>query len=168
VSAPDVFVSVGTDHHPFERLVRWADAWAAAHPERRVLVQRGTAPPATVADAPAYLPFEELRAGMAGATVVVSHGGPATIMDARASGHLPIVVPRQPGQGEHVDDHQVRFARWMQLRGQVVVAETEDDLHALLDEALAAPDRFRVDTDDPDVRAAVARLGQLIDGLLVR
>src|SRR5918993_5733368 len=27
-----LLVTVGTDHHPFDRLVRWAAAWLAAHP----------------------------------------------------------------------------------------------------------------------------------------
>ena len=27
---PLLLVTVGTDHHPFDRLIRWADAWLAA------------------------------------------------------------------------------------------------------------------------------------------
>jgi len=39
-----VFVTVGTDHHPFDRLCAWADAWvsAARHPEIPWFVQSGT------------------------------------------------------------------------------------------------------------------------------
>ncbi len=39
---PRVLVTVGTDHHRFDRLIGWVDRWAAAHPEARVLVQHGT------------------------------------------------------------------------------------------------------------------------------
>ncbi|MGH3659367.1 MAG: glycosyltransferase, partial [Micromonosporaceae bacterium] len=43
---PLVLVTVGTDHHPFDRLVGWADQWAADRGHVRVLVQHGaTAPP---------------------------------------------------------------------------------------------------------------------------
>ncbi|MGH6916875.1 MAG: hypothetical protein ACREJ0_04135 [Geminicoccaceae bacterium] len=30
VVAPDVFVTAGTDHHPFDRLVDMVEAWASA------------------------------------------------------------------------------------------------------------------------------------------
>ncbi len=38
---PLVLVSVGTDFHPFDRLVAAVDRWAAQHPEARVVVQHG-------------------------------------------------------------------------------------------------------------------------------
>jgi len=42
--APLVLVTVGTDHHPFDRLVGWIDRWAP--PGRvRLVVQYGTAVP---------------------------------------------------------------------------------------------------------------------------
>ena len=36
-----VLALVGTDHHPFDRLVRWMDAAASFHPEARFVVQHG-------------------------------------------------------------------------------------------------------------------------------
>ncbi len=39
---PLVFATVGTDHHRFERLMDWMDAWGA-HPEARLVVQHGNA-----------------------------------------------------------------------------------------------------------------------------
>jgi hypothetical protein len=56
VTAPLLLVTVGTDHHPFDRLVRWVDGWLASSPRRHdsgltCLMQTGTAaPPADVAD----------------------------------------------------------------------------------------------------------------------
>ena len=42
MSAPrrSVFVAVGTDHHPFDRLCGWSDAWVAQarHPEVPVVL----------------------------------------------------------------------------------------------------------------------------------
>ena len=48
-----VFVTVGTDHHPFDRLCGWADAWVAAgrHPEVPWFVQSGTSAAPTHAPA---------------------------------------------------------------------------------------------------------------------
>ncbi len=51
--------------------------------------------------------LEEL---LAQATVVVCHGGPGTVTEARDAGHVPLCMPRDPELGEHVDDHQQRFA----------------------------------------------------------
>jgi UDP-N-acetylglucosamine transferase subunit ALG13 len=42
-NGPRVLVTVGTDHHRFDRLIGWVDRWAAAHPDAQVLVQHGTA-----------------------------------------------------------------------------------------------------------------------------
>ena len=35
VTRPLVFVTVGTDHHPFNRLVQWVDALGRLAPRRR-------------------------------------------------------------------------------------------------------------------------------------
>ena len=58
---PLVLVVVGTDHHPFDRAVGWADEWAASHPDRRVLVQYGTSRRPTTAEGHDLLPIGELE-----------------------------------------------------------------------------------------------------------
>ena len=64
---PLLLVTVGTDHHPFDRLVRWAEAWLDGHPGRlRCLMQTGTsAPPAGGAEWQAYLEYDALQEAMA-------------------------------------------------------------------------------------------------------
>ena len=139
-----VLVTVGTDHHRFDRLIGWVDRWAAAHPEVSVLVQHGTADPPAHADPVVMLGYDELVAEMARADVVIAQGGPATIMDARSVGHRPIVVPRRGHLHEVVDDHQVAFTDWMASKELVWVAADEDELHALIDAAIADPARVRI------------------------
>jgi len=136
-ATPLVLVVVGTDHHPFGRLVTWMDRWARDHPDARCFVQHGTASAPRVCEGTDFLAHPELRSLMAEARAVVSHGGPGTIMEMRASGHLPVVVPRDPDLGEHVDAHQQRFARVVAGRGLVRLVETESDLGQALDEALS-------------------------------
>ena len=53
---------------------------------------------------------EELRRLIVQSRRVVCHAGPASLFDCWQSGVRPIVVPRDPARGEHVDDHQLRFA----------------------------------------------------------
>ena len=163
---PSIVGTVGTDHHPFDRLIAWLDRFAADHPSVSTFVQSGTSAPPRTCDGSAYLAFDELGARLAGSVAVVSHGGPATIMDARAAGRLPIVLPRQSGLGEHVDDHQVRFSTWMDSRGQVVLAHDEDHLTELLEGALADPSRYVLDPAAGAGEAAIRRFGDLVDGML--
>jgi UDP-N-acetylglucosamine transferase subunit ALG13 len=166
-----VLVLVGTDHHRFDRLVEWVDRWLADRPGRAEgLVQHGTSRPPRVAEGKAYLAHEEVEAALHRADVVVSHGGPATIAEARRTGHRPVVVPRDGSRGEHVDDHQLRFARRLGREGLVRCVETEADLRTALDESLGEAERRVEGPDravgDRPVAAGVARLGQLVDRLV--
>jgi UDP-N-acetylglucosamine transferase subunit ALG13 len=167
---PLVMLVVGTDHHPFDRAVSWVDDWAAAHEGRaRVVIQHGTSLPPAHTEAHELLPVAELEAMMAGAAAVVCHGGPGTIMGAREAGVVPICVPRRSDLGEHVDDHQVRFATRVSEAGQVHLATTAAELGSLLDRALEGADGFRLDLAHEDPAAeAVARFAALVDGLLGR
>ncbi len=101
----------GTDHHPYERMVEWVDAAAERRPDVRFLVQHGSTTRAPrVAEGAEFLAHDRLVALLREAAVVVCHGGPGTIMDAREAGHVPLCMPRDPALGEHVDGHQQRFA----------------------------------------------------------
>lgn len=154
---PLVLVLVGTDHHPFDRLVSWADAWALRRgPAVRVVVQFGTAPPPAVAQGHLILPHADLQMLIDEAAVVVSHGGPATICEVRRSGSMPVVVPRDPALGEHVDGHQQRFARRMGQEGLVVLCEEQQEFEGALDRALLDPTWLSVSDDDEQARVARA------------
>jgi UDP-N-acetylglucosamine transferase subunit ALG13 len=54
------------------------------------------------------------------ARLIVAHGGPGSLFLAWDRGRTPVVVPRRPELGEHVDDHQVRFASGLGDRAVVV------------------------------------------------
>lgn len=169
MSAPLVLVLVGTDYHPFDRLVSWADAWATAHPDgARVLVQRGTSEAPAVAPSVAYLDHAELQTTMAEAAVIVSHGGPSTIAESRRIGTVPIVVPRDPARGEHVDGHQMRFAARLEQDGLVLRAADADALAGYLDAALADPATVRIDpADDDRIAGTCERFSQAVARLFV-
>jgi UDP-N-acetylglucosamine transferase subunit ALG13 len=175
---PVVLVTVGTDHHPFDRLIGWVDRWAAANAGRvQVVVQYGNSVAPTIAEGSAFVPYDELQNLFERATVVVSHGGPATITEARRHGRLPVCVGRDPSLGEHVDDHQMRFVRRASAAGLVAEAETESELDSLLNRALVAPDELRFTpaghgswsgTELSGPIATVARVGELVSDLVAR
>ena len=164
-----IVVTVGTDHHPFDRLVDWVDRWAARHLDVEILLQRGTT--AALVASPNIrsvdmLAYDDLVGAMAGADAVVAQGGPGGILDPRSVGHRPIVVPRRHDLGEHVDDHQVRFASWMAERGSIDVASDEADLAARLDAVLADPTTQRVAPEAGAGAAAVERFRAIVDPLV--
>ena len=169
---PYVLAVVGTDVHRFDRLVDWLERWHAGRAaEVRLVLQYGHSRTPRLPEAAPFLGHEELQRAMAEATLVVSHGGPATITEARRTGHLPIVVPRDPAHDEHVDNHQQLFSRRLGVAGMVRLCESEAELVAALDEGMADPSRFvlAVNPNRPDPRAAaVARVGQVIDDLVAR
>jgi UDP-N-acetylglucosamine transferase subunit ALG13 len=164
-----VLVVVGTDHHPFDRVVRWADTWARSHPQARVVVQYGTSRPPAVAEGYDVLPIDRLVALFREATVAVCHGGPGTIMGARDAGLVPLVVARRHDLGEHVDDHQVRFASRMDAAGQVRLVNDQGAFDELLGQATEGGSGFRLDllNEDP-ATLSVARFAELVEELLVR
>lgn len=132
MTAYDVVVVVGTDHHRYERAVEWADGWARRDPSRSVFIQYGSSTSPRHAEGQDFLSPEELSQRMAGAKVLITHGGPGTISAARAAGHRPIVIARNPEHGEHVDDHQMRFARWAHERDLVDACEDFERLGEMI------------------------------------
>jgi UDP-N-acetylglucosamine transferase subunit ALG13 len=161
-----VFVSVGTDHHPFDRLIGWVDAWLPGGVQ--CVVQYGTSAPPRRAEGVAYLSHGALTGLLEEAAVVVCHGGPTTITESRRHGRRPIVVPRSPDLGEHVDDHQQRFCARMAAKGLISTAADEDAFRGLLNHALRSPGDFAVEVGGGDVAESIARFGSLVDELLSR
>lgn len=141
-----VLVLLGTDWHPFDRLVRWCDRWITDQPatDTRCVVQYGSSIAPKRAEGVAFFSAAEMAARIGSADVIVCHGGPATITESRHAGRLPIVVPRDSSFGEHVDDHQQLFAARMDEAGLVRMAKTRAQFFATLDAALACPESFSV------------------------
>jgi UDP-N-acetylglucosamine transferase subunit ALG13 len=163
-----VVVTVGTDHHPFDRMVHWVNGWLNARPEQipNFFIQSGTTTVAPACSAAPSVDVPQLGQLLDRASVIVCHGGPASIAAAWTREILPIVVPRRPDLGEHVDDHQVIFSRKVAELGRIRLAQTRAEFNAVLAEAVRDPSRLRGALPVSDTSAAVARFAELIDGLL--
>jgi UDP-N-acetylglucosamine transferase subunit ALG13 len=170
VDLPLVFATVGTDVHPFHRMPRWIDGWldSGGAQRARFFVQTGTSEAPRLAEHRAYLGFAEMESAMREAAVVVCHGGPGTIMLAVSLGKRPIVIPRDAGRGEHVDNHQVAFSRRIAADGAALLAEQEEDFRRHLDAALAGEVEPLRRTADSDPQIAAARVEELVQGLFSR
>ena len=149
-----LFVSVGTDYHRFDRLMGWLDEWFANDPPvGSVTVQRGTSSEPTQVESVDYLQRTALIEQFQKASVVVCHGGPATILECRSNGIVPIVVPREEQYDEHVNDHQVDFCVRLAAHGEIELARTKPEFFARLDEAV---ERGAAKTAEDDGHAEVS------------
>ena len=162
-----VVALAGTDHHPFERMVQWMDTAAKRRSDVRFVVQHGASTPPSVAVGHAFLAHDELVGLLQEASVVVCHGGPGTIMDAREAGHVPLCLPRDPRLGEHVDGHQQRFATTAERAGVVRVVSTVETFELEIEHALSAPSARSVQQSSSARDAARAAVAAELNSLML-
>lgn len=75
------------------------------------------------------IPYQQLVRNVEDARIVITHGGPASFIMPLQIGKTPIVVPRQHQFNEHVNDHQVEFARNVSKRiGTIIDVEDIETL----------------------------------------
>ena len=163
-----VLVTVGSDHHPFDRLVGAVDRWLDETAEELVVVvQHGTARPPRHGERHDYLPHDQLLELLRATDIVVTQGGPMGIVEARTCGRIPVVMPRLHRLGEVVDDHQVAFCRQLAGTGDIIMVETEDELRDALRLAVDDPSRLRLTgpTAEVDTRAAVDAFAHAVEAL---
>jgi UDP-N-acetylglucosamine transferase subunit ALG13 len=129
-----IFVTVGTHHQPFERLLG-----ALGDLEGELVVQYGPGDaPTNASRAEAFMPFDAMLEAFREADTVITHAGVGSIICASREGHVPLVVPRRHELGEHVDDHQVELTKALAKRGSVVAVW---DVDTLAETVAAAPPR---------------------------
>jgi UDP-N-acetylglucosamine transferase subunit ALG13 len=116
-----IFVTVGTNETPFDRLLEGIVNFPA---DEELIVQHGSSHirPAG-AQCVAYLSFDEVVEHVTRARAVVTHAGVGSIIVCLGAGHQPIIMPRRRMHAEAVDDHQVALAERMQVAGLVRVVD---------------------------------------------
>lgn len=116
------FVSVGNATQAFSRLLNEVSLIASSLPQP-VVVQHGHAPfLAAGCQGLAFVEMNQFEHLVAKAELLVLHAGAGSVIHAIRAGKVPVVMPRRAACGEHVDDHQVEFARALEAAGRVVVA----------------------------------------------
>lgn len=121
-----IFVTVGTHEQPFNRLVNMVDDLKKdGIITEDVIIQTGFS-----TYEPKYcqwsklIPYQQMLKNVEDARIVITHGGPASFIMPLQIGKTPIVVPRQHQFDEHINDHQVEFARNVAKRmGNIILVE---------------------------------------------
>lgn len=118
-----IFVTVGTHEQPFNRLVEYIDNLKRDGViAEDVIMQIGYS-----TYEPKYcrwsrlIPYREMENHVRNARIVITHGGPSSFIMPLQIGKVPIVVPRQRQYGEHVNDHQVDFAKAVSQRMGTII-----------------------------------------------
>lgn len=130
-----IFVTVGTHEQPFNRLVKAIDKLKKDGViTEDVIMQTGYS-----TYEPKYckwdklIPYDEMVKNVENARIVITHGGPASFIMPLQIGKTPIVVPRQKKFDEHVNDHQVEFARNVAERmGTIIPVENINKLGEII------------------------------------
>ena len=130
-----IFVTVGTHEQPFNRLVKYIDELKEKRfIEEEVIIQTGFS-----TYEPKYckwrklFPYQDMLKNVEEARIVITHGGPSSFIMPLQIGKVPIVVPRKKEFDEHVNDHQVEFAKAVAERqGNIIVVEKINDLKDII------------------------------------
>ncbi len=119
-----IFVIVGTDTHPFNRLLEWVDeAIEKKIIKDRVIAQIGnsTYKPKNY-EYSHFFSYEDMKKLLKKSKLIIAHAGAGTVIDALSLNKKLIVVPRRKKFNEHTDDHQVELAKLLAKEKKCVVA----------------------------------------------
>lgn len=130
-----IFVTVGTHEQPFNRLIECVDNLKKDETiTEEVVIQTGYS-----TYEPKYcrwqklFPYQEMLKLVDEARIVITHGGPSSFIMPLQIGKTPIVVPRRHEFNEHVNNHQVSFAKAVADRmGTIIVVDDIEQLGATI------------------------------------
>lgn len=127
-----IFVTVGTHEQPFDRLLKSINKMVEERKiKEKVIVQKGyTEYEPNYCESYKLIGYEEMQKYIAKARIVITHGGPASFLAPISIGKVPIVVPRKKEFNEHVNNHQLEFAKQVEKRmNNIIVVENEEELY---------------------------------------
>lgn len=138
-----IFVTAGTTTFPFRRLEELVLKLQSLYPSKEVIFQNSCVVtksfPETVKVINFVMPavFESY---IKNAEILIVHAGYATVMQVlQYASTKPIVMPRLRCYQEHVNDHQLYFARFMQKQKLVTVIEKGDQIQLVLKKNIYKP-----------------------------
>ena len=125
-----IFVTVGTQDKPFERLIKAVEqAVLDGRITDEVVVQAGnTKYESKVLNVLNYVPFDEFNNYLAKADIIITHGGVGSILNALKLKKKIIAVPRLQKYGEHINDHQLQVIQKMTQDGYILSCEDENEI----------------------------------------
>ena len=108
-----IFITVGTHEQGMERLFVEIDKLI----ENKIIKDEVFAQIGYSTYTPKYfkykkmIGYDEMDEVIKRSTIIITHGGPGSIFHPLQYKKIPIVIPRNPHFNEHVDNHQILFAK---------------------------------------------------------
>lgn len=130
-----IFITVGTHEQQFNRLIKYIDDFSLKYNiEEEIIIQSGYSDYNTKkCETKKLLSYKEMISSVENARIIITHGGPSSIMMPLQMGKIPIVVPRKVEYNEHVNDHQVDFLKVLEKRqGNVIAVYDINDLGRII------------------------------------
>lgn len=141
-----IFLTVGTTHFGFERLLKAVDEALLELGKKELLVAQ-TGSNKYVFSYPYLECFQEISFGkvvdlLSKSRLVICHGGLGTVfLGLNYCRNKPIVFPRVKKFNEHVDDHQLFFVKHLGTKNLIKVVFPEDDLPKKLKGFILTPEK---------------------------
>lgn len=130
-----IFLTVGTHEQQFDRVIKELDMLKENNhlDKEEVNIQSGYSNHIPkFCSHKQLMSYDELMLNMEKARIVITHGGPGSIFSALQMGKIPVVVPRNPSFGEHVDGHQIDFVKRMVQDRRILAVFDIGDLKKVL------------------------------------
>lgn len=112
-----IFVTLGTVSYPFKRLAVFINSYAKEHPKEKIIIQQGYTQAFVKLrnmELNRFLTVTEMVKKIKSARIVIAHGGEGSIYTIlKYAKNKPIIFPRVPALGEHVDDQQIKASEFL-------------------------------------------------------
>ncbi|MDP9936320.1 UDP-N-acetylglucosamine transferase subunit ALG13 [Paenarthrobacter nicotinovorans] len=163
--ASRILVSVGTHEQPFQRLLDATAEFVQAARDVEVVVQYGVGkwPAHLEIEAVDYFSHDDMQLQLLKADILVTQASPGNVFGALSAGTWPLVLGRTRSLREHVDDHQVHFAKAVEELGLGTNIGSIDNLHSSISAVLTVDNSTLVERCRSAVSASDARTVQFRD-----
>lgn len=125
-----LFVTVGAERRSFNRLIKIIDDSVFSNilpKDTFVQIGHSSYKPQYCSFC-RFLNYCDMEERIADADMVISHAGMGTVLLCMKHKKIPILFPRKVCYREHVDDHQLLFARTMAKEGLALAAFSSGEL----------------------------------------
>ena len=138
-----IFVSVGTEKFQFNRLLAYIDKGIEDKEiNDTIFAQIGCSDYRTKNyQYKDYIPYNEVVKNIELADIVIIHAGIGSTILCLELGKIPILLPRLHKENEHLDEHQLEFAKKIKNINKAIVTYDEEGLinsiknyHSLVEE----------------------------------
>ena len=146
-----IFVTVGTQDVPFDRLLKGIDKLIKNNIIKdEVLVQSGcskfTSKNMKIVN---YMTPTEFKSTIKKAKIIITHGGVGTILDSLKNNKIVIAVPRLSKYKEHTNDHQLQIINKFSSMGYIIPCKDINKLETALEQAkIFRPKKYKSNTQN--------------------